>query len=262
MTDDGPLVSAADLARTYRPPDGGDTREPTEDYERAVGLAAREPALDARELASRLDLPRSRVRRWVGEGEGIPDGGRIRNPDGRAPPPEALRGVRAAVEKGWVPLDYESRAFRAMNRLVARTLSNGGIREGFVPAFGVEGGADRSRLIGSFDDLGIDYAVENGPDGGIEHRPITHPAVLGRVLSLLGAPVGERSEGSVRLPAYLDRAPASIRHEFADVYLRTRGGRDGGDAMTLREDPFEGYGRDLAAFVADAGGETAIGREA
>jgi hypothetical protein len=250
MTDAAPLVSAADLARTYRSPDYEDAWRLVEDYRRATDHAARHPEPDMGELAARLDLPRSRLRRWLGnrdDGEHVPD---------------AVRGVRAAEERGWVPVGYESRAFRATNRLVAWVLSRGEIREGFVPVFEVEEGADRARLIGAFDDLGVDYAVESDPDGATGHRPITHPSVLGRVLSLLGAPVGDPG-GPARLPAYLERAPASIRHDFLDVYLRNRGHRRDEVSTILREERPDRYLRELAALVGDvSGGETAIGEGA
>lgn len=61
MTDETPIVSAKDLARTYDSRTYGNSWELVEDYWRVMDYAARRPELGSQALASRLELPHARV---------------------------------------------------------------------------------------------------------------------------------------------------------------------------------------------------------
>lgn len=254
MADTISLVTSKDLARTYHSRAYTDSWELVEDYWRVMNYAAERPNLGSQALASRLDLPRSRIRPWV------------RKPDADRKParPDPVRAIQAAESHDWIPLTYESNEFRALNQLVAWIFSGGSIRKGqFVPLFAIGGNSDRFRLVGLFDGLGIEYAIVREDETGraTEYRPTTHASVLGRVLSLLGAPVGTKNvDAPIQLPAYLDGSPDSVRRDFVDVYLQNRGHCHGEkDVITLREERSETYLRELAALIADvSGGKTTV----
>lgn len=129
--------------------------------------------------------------------------------------------VHLAAGNGWLPLDADREAFRTLNRLVAWLLFEGSIDERYVPTFVTRTRSDRHRLIGLFDDLAIDYRVE-GSSITIRYRPAVHASVLGRLLSLLGVPVGTSVVGTA-LPAYLEDALRWVRREFLETRRQVTG---------------------------------------
>lgn len=76
---------------------------------------------------------------------------------------------------------------------------------------------------------------------------------------MLGAPVGTKNpDAPIRLPAYLERVPESIRRAFVEVYLQNRGHRrDDTAVVTLREERSDRYVRDLADLIGDVSGGSA-----
>lgn len=127
--------------------------------------------------------------------------------------------------------------------------------------FAIGGSSDRTRLFGLFDDLDIEHTSihEAASDRPKEYRPLTDASALGRILSLLGAPVGPKNAAaSIHLLAYLDRASEPIRRAFVDVYLQNRGHRHGTtNVLTLREERSDRYLRELAALISEVSGGTA-----
>lgn len=177
-----------------------------------------------------------------------------RGRDGDHSRPDVARAVRIAEANGWIPLDSDRQTFRTLNRLVAWVLSAGSIDERYLPTFVADTRADRHRLVGLFDDLGIDYrVVEDERTGTTRYRPAVHASVLGRLFSVLGAPAGPAASGPIALPGYLDRAPRRVRREFAETYLRNRA-PEGGDPVLLREGS-TGYRSELAALIEAVSGE-------
>lgn len=249
MTDD-PLVSPKDLARTYSSRSYADPWELVEDYWRVMDYAARNTNLGSSALASRLDLPRSRIRPWV------------RKPDAESKParPDPVRAIQVAEGHNWIPAQYENETFSALSRAVAWIFSGGSIdTERFVPLFTVGGESELADLDALLDELGVGRTVCRETEDGraAEYRPARDASVLGRVLFLLGAPTGTKNtSASITLPAYLDDAPESIRREFADVYLKNRGQRyDHKATIHFREDRSTDYLDALAALIADVSGE-------
>lgn len=247
------LVSPKDLARTYHSRAYGDTWELVEDYWRVMDYAARHPNLGSQALASRLDLSRSRIRPWV------------RKPDDNRRParPDAVRGIQTAEGHGWIPAQYDAEAFPALNRAVAWVLSGGSIdEERYVPLFTVGGEATLNDLETLLDRLGVscttsrETEVEPESRRAAEYRSANDASVLGRVLSLLGAPVGSKNaDASIEVPAYLESAPDPIRREFVEVYLRNRGvWQAESRILKFREERSPSYLRVLARLIEDVSG--------
>ncbi|MCH7659163.1 MAG: hypothetical protein IH933_00800 [Euryarchaeota archaeon] len=251
MDASAPLVSPKDLARTYHSRAYADSWELVEDYWRVMDYAARNTALGSSALASRLDLPRSRIRPWV------------RQPDADRKParPDPVRAIQAAEGHGWIPARYESESFPALSRTVAWIYSGGSIdARRFVPLFTVGGESEFSDLKRLLDDVGAGCAISREFEAGraAEYRPARDASVLGRVLFLLGAPIGTKNvDARITLPDYLNGAPESIRREFVEVYLRNRGQRYEEKAtIHFREDRSTDYLAALAALIEDVSGES------
>lgn len=253
MTDDALLVSAKDLARTYDSRAYGDSWELVEDYWRVMDYAARRPELGSQALASRLDLPRSRIRPWV------------RDPDSEQKParPDAVRGIQTAESYGWIPTCYDTETFPALNRAVAWIFSGGSIDTTWhVPLFTIGGDATLDDLKTLLDQLGVDCSVSRDTEVGsepgraAEYRPARDASVLGRILSLLGAPLGSKNiNASIELPSYLDDAPDSIRQEFVTVYLRNRGAwHQDSRILKFREERSSSYLHSLAELIETVSG--------
>lgn len=121
--------------------------------------------------------------------------------------------------------DTESKLFRAINSLAAWIFAGGGIgQRAFVPHFSADDLLELSTLTHLLAVADLPYRIrEEGPDQAVEIVPSEGAAVFGRLLSVLGAPVGRKAEQpALTLPEYLDGAPTHLRRDFAHVYVLTR----------------------------------------
>lgn len=237
------LIEAQDLARTYSAGSYNDPWELVQDYQRVLEYQARHPNLGSTAVGNALELPRSRVRSWL-------DGGI----------PDPLRGIQRAETHGWLDLDPQSDVFRGLNVLTAWVFSGGSIEgEWYVPRFAVDGEENEERIDCAFEAVGIEYDFirSSASNRATEYRPKEDGSILGRILALLGAPIGVKNEGSrIQLPNYLDQVPEPIGREFAITYLGNRGQRtpDKG-TVTFREERSRGYLRSLASLFRECTGE-------
>jgi len=239
-----PFVTERELANTYA------SRSYETDYQRVLlyrkpqRAKTRYPEKGSQALSTKLDVDRNAIREWV-------DGDTIPNP---------VRAIQIADRRGWLALDFDAEAFEPLNRLVAWMFSGGSISaEQYVPVCTINGSSDADALRADLDALGVGHAMTHAddPDRATEIKPAEDAAVLGRVLSLLGAPVGSKSDADLSLPRYLDAAPDRIREAFVDVYLSNRGQRHPDKTtMTLRETRSQEYLHDLAALFEDVSGES------
>jgi len=87
--------------------------------------------------------------------------------------------------------------------------------------------------------------------------PAEDAAVLGRVLSVLGVPVGRKTEiDDLSLPWYLEDAPASVRKRFVDIYCQNRAQPKPDNAgLTIIEERSQSYREELAALIESVSGE-------
>lgn len=231
---DTALTTAKALARTYEGP--ANPWERVQEYERVLEYKSHHPNKGSSAVASALDLPRGRIRPWL-------DGGA----------PDVVRGVRTAEEHGWLDLDARKPAFRGLNVFVAWIYSSGSITRRYVPRFIVTSPDDRGCLQQAADcaDIDLRAAREGEPSRADELVPAADASVLGRVLSTLGAPVGEKVTLR-QLPAYLDDTPDRIRREFARIYLQNRATpRPDKELWQIKEERPDRYIESLARFFRD-----------
>lgn len=82
--------------------------------------------------------------------------------------------------------------------------------------------------------------------------PASHAPLLGRALTVLEAPVGQKTGQRLSLPSWLQQAPTPVREHFTDIYLQNRGtGHEGKATLTLGEDRSDTYRKELAAFLSE-----------
>ncbi len=205
------------------------------------------PDAGSSKLASELDVPRSTIRRWADD-------------DAK---PYVVQGLQTAERRGWIPMEFDSETFRAVNRLAAWVMSSGSIHgEKWRVQFVVDDSDGRHRLKQALDVLGLSTTAPGEAGTGLRGEIVgvtPDGAVLGRVLHALGVPRGgEKHESDVRLPAYLDAAPRQIREEWVWEYLQQRGRSKGeGAGVSIGEQRPEAYQQQLAALVEDLTGSDA-----
>lgn len=225
------------LARTYDAGSYADAWDVVRDYHAVLDFHARHPELGSTAIGTALDLPRGRVRSWL---------------EGSIPDP--VRGIQRATKRGWLGSDHNSRRFRGLNALTAWVFSGGSIdSQWYVPRFVVDRETNRSPIDRAFDAVGVEYDFVRSSSShrATEYRPVEDGTLLGRVLAVLGAPVGSKNQRSpTELPDYLEEAPDLVRQEFIQVYLRNRGQRSSTKAtVTFREARDQGYLQALAEVI-------------
>lgn len=243
-----PPISAPALARTYSHPSYADPWECVQDYQRVLEYTGARPDAGSTAVASAIDLPRSRIRPWMA-------GSR----------PDCVRAIQVAESREWLSNDMESPVFRGLNVFLAWILSGGCLNsDWYVPYFVVNDDDDVDLLYRATEvvDVDLDTTRSASSQRSMELRPLEHASVLGRVLYLLGGPVGEKNADSdVSLPSFLPSAPEIVRQEFAAIYVSNRGTvlEDRNGAVRIREERSRGYLRSLARFFREVtGGETSL----
>ena len=233
--DGDPLLTERELASTF---DGGyyvDAWAAVEEYRRVMSYASRHPNRGSQAIASRLEIPRSRIRPWL-------DGG----------VPDPVRAIDTAREHGWLALGPTDEAFAPLNVLVANVFAGGSVtKQTYQPMFALAS-ADAS-VIDALEASGAGATiVADREERADEARPSEDGSILGRVLACLGAPVGVKADQRLTLPAYLDDAPTDVRAAFVDAYLENRViEHEGKDTLTILEERNRAYLRSLAELIDD-----------
>lgn len=182
------LVTPPDLARTYNSQSYEDTWQAVEDYQQVLEYTGRHPNKGSSAVASALNLPRGRVHPWM-------NGSR----------PDPVRAIQIAEEHGWLPLATDDDVFDPFNRLVAWIFSRGSITEAeYSPMFSCHQDHEIKRLKDLLDTLAIEHTIyrSDSTDRATEARISKHRTIIGRLLVLLGAPLGPRT-AEPTLPEYL-----------------------------------------------------------
>lgn len=245
------FVSEQELAETYGPDTGWET---VTQYRGAVQLREQNPDMARAEIARRVGRPASAVRGWLAEDK----------------TPRVVTAVRTARDRGWLDIEPESEEFRALNQLVAWVFSGGGIQsETPVPYFSADDPLMLSLLSHLLRWVQIDYRCRDpeNPDYHLEIIPTEGGAVLGRVLSILGAPRGVKAEHeSLTLPPYLEIIDREHQRDFARIYLLNRGKdpeKTGTDGTYVHQSPASiDYSREIGElFEALTTGTATVGSE-
>ncbi|WP_265109621.1 hypothetical protein [Halosolutus halophilus] len=242
MADGDALLTDQDLARTY---DGGvydDAWMAVREYRDVIRYQTENPDKGYTAIANALDLPKGRVRSWT---------------DGKTP--NVVAGIETARDRGWIDVGYEDDAFLALNALVAGIFSGGSIiRTNWIPKWTLNEQGYHSYIVDALElaDVGYTTHEEADENSGPTIRPADDGAILGRVLCVLGAPIGKKSElDDITLPWYLDDAPTDVREMFVHSYIANRGYGDRESArIQIIEDRSQSYRKSLAALLEDVAG--------
>lgn len=244
------VISPSDLANTYSVQiyrgsyeNGWDC---VTDYQRVMQYHQNNPEKSPYQTHQELDVPRKRVRGWF---------------EGSVPNP--VRAVNLGEENEWFDATWDSEIGRAFNVLVTWIYASGSIgSKDFVPHFVIdtdELGLFVQTALG-FVGYGATVKREDDPNRATEVLPSgDKKGVLGRALSVIGAPVGPKaSAADITLPPYLDSAPDSIRCEFVENYVGLRGSKSKNrEGIEVRESRPQRYHQQLAELIEAVTGGTA-----
>lgn len=202
------FISEQELAKTY---DGATGWTTVTQYRKATRLREEHSEMARAEIARRVDRPASALRGWLAEDK----------------TPRVVKGIRLAQDRGWINVDAESEQFRALNQLVAWIYAGGGIQtDRFTPYFSVDDSVTLAALSHLLRWVQIDYRCRD-PDehsSRLEVIPTDGGSVLGRVLHVLGAPLGVKADTeNLTLPSYLSAVDRDTKRDFARIYLLNRG---------------------------------------
>lgn len=197
------ILSPEAIAATYSTPGQIAAWDAVEQYRRVQRVASRNPNAGSVALASKLELPRGRIRPWL---------------DGSAP--DVVRGLVTAHEHRW----FDTDRIPAWTTLVAGILGGGSIAaETYSPEWTTTPTAAVERIQDALDELDVGHQEvcrENRPDS---IRPAEDQSVLGRALVALGAPAGNKNTDSEPLPEWLLTTPIQARLVAVEVLVLYRG---------------------------------------
>jgi len=236
------LPTPSTLARTYDPPSYDDPWAAVEDYQRVLDYTAAHPDLGSSAVASRLDLPRSRLRAWM-------NGSR----------PDAVRGVQTAEANNWLAAHATPETKQALVKLAAWVLSGGSLHIGDSPHVYFSLDHDDGRFAQVAAAAGVDYDIVNDTSAkrATEARPTTDGAILARVLAAMGVPANSTAkQTATSLPEFVAELDGPLLDAFARVYVLNRGAiHPDKETLTIREHRPTAYLRELAAVLQAAAGE-------
>jgi len=244
MTASSVLVTARDFARTY---DGGtydDAWRAVQQYRHTVSFSTDHPDHGYTSIATKIGLPQSRVRSWVAAGH----------------TPSVVAGLYTARKHGWIDLTFTDNEFMRLNILVASIYSGGTIAsDHWQPVFTLTESEFDSKCVTALELSGVGYTVrkERNSNRGKSVRPGEDGAVLGRVLHVLGAPVGNKAHSeSLSLPWYLEEAPLEVRKQFVQAYLSNRSTTSSNSpSVQIIEERADTYREELAELIESVAGE-------
>lgn len=205
------LVSRKDFVRTYNPRSHTDPVDLIEEYFEVIDYATRHPDKSSGTIATALDLPHRRVQSWIRFDDPVI--------------PRCVRGLETAERNGWIAITTDSKTFQGMNILVASAFADHPKTDpSWEPTFSVQNSSSLQRLITAMQWIGAEFAFDrDNPRSRVSALSVTTaPAVLGRVLHVLGAPRSGVRDEALHLPAYLQSVDREHREAFVKTYLKHR----------------------------------------
>jgi hypothetical protein len=170
--------------------------------------------------------------------------------------PDPVRAIQVAEEYGWLDLEYRTQPFEALNILVAWIFASGSLEQQYsVPLFHVTGETQMllESVLNAANAPPHRIKRKNDDRRAMELHITDHHTVFGRLLEILGAPVGTKNADSTyTLPPYLSAAPEESQLRFARTYLWLRGtprpNREN-RPVQIQEQRSQRYYRELRAFL-------------
>ncbi len=207
MDDQGnTIISEDDFFQTYK-----DGPKKAEKYRKAMKMVNEDVML--KDIIDEVGISRKGLYKWRKWGT----------------KPDSIRGWELALEKDWVPLTYESKQLRSINKIAAWALSGGCI----LPNWGIILSGkpeDLEKISKEVENLGLKPSIRNpkeqdlGKDRGGPELEIGGEGAspFGRLIHALGIPKGSKAKQIYELPEYIRKAPTEMKKDFLDVYLSNR----------------------------------------
>ena len=152
----------------------------------------------------------------------------------------------------------------AMNKLGAWSLTAGNItKSNMHPKFAFRSDQHQALISDIFEQLDVNYSEEQSgisfDDFLGDNLRHAHPgkggAVLGRILSVLGAPVGSHTKGLLSLPPYLGSVSKELKQSFARIVILNRYRKETEDGVQIAVPHYSRIlGTSLFNFFKDLGG--------
>ncbi|WP_435551754.1 hypothetical protein [Natrinema sp. CGMCC1.2065] len=228
------LVPEREFARTYNGGTYDDAWAVVQQFRSAITYHRDHPDAGIAEIMRVSGADRVATVSWIDDGA----------------TPLVVQGLHTAYGYNILGIGYDE--ITPLNVLVAAALSAGTIdAHNHQPMFTVES-TDNSLVVNSLDLIGVGSRdIENGSGDTPTAAPAEDAAVLGRVLEVLGVPVGSKTDADeLALPPYLEDAPAAVRRQFVDVYLENRGQpKADSDGLAIKEERPDTYQEGLADLI-------------
>jgi len=234
--------TAQSLARTYSDREYADPWEKVLDYQRVQEYIAEHPKQGRVRVGNNLDLPPNRVRAWINGGM-----------------PDSIRGIQSAIDHGWLDPDPTSGIAGRLVKLLAHILAGGSITtDTFVPAVTVGRRVDLDTIQEAFNSVDVKTNIRNDGVNGraAEVFPANDASVLGRCLTIMGAPAGGKADLEA-FPPIIFEAPLDIQKSVAQIYVAHRAIEyPQKDTMVIREKRSESYLEGLKKLLTHVTGES------
>jgi len=250
-TDKEPLSEA--LASTYNTTADATPWALCQQYQAFLDYTAEHPNAGRVRVANNMlndgQVPPSRIRVWLDDGM-----------------PDAMRGVQTAEGHGWLDLDWDGDTLHNLALAVTWVLSGGSIAEQtMAPYFAADPETeDLAHDLLQALDLRLETVRDDADGRATEVRATENSPVFGRLLSVLGAPVGGKSpDADVTLPAWFGELLDETRRDIARLYILNRGTdrTDRPDTpLGLREERSQAYLDELRDFFEDVTGHRPRGQ--
>jgi hypothetical protein len=242
------LPTAKGLAATYDNGYYDDAWEAVEQYRRVQQAAAENPNRGSQALATKLELPRSRIRTWT---------------DGAVPDP--VRAIQTALDHGWLEPEPHSALARHLAGLAGHVLGGGSLSTGDTPRLSVTPGrrVSVSDLGDVFRQVGVRSTTRHADDEGqgTEVLPRDDEPVLARCLIAMGVHQGRKTDIQ-GLPPVATSGIRPLQMSFALAYARHRATSHGSKpTLSLNEKRPERYREALADVFGDVTGESVTAGE-
>ncbi|AGB31627.1 hypothetical protein Natpe_1738 [Natrinema pellirubrum DSM 15624] len=232
-----------DTLQTYNDGNYDDAWRAVQQYRHVTSFSRDHPEEGYASIATALKLPKTRVRSWIDADK----------------TPSVVTGLYTARDRNWIDLTTNDDQLIPLNVLIANVYSGGMIAtDHWQPVFTLNEAGFESECITALELAGVGYTVrkEDNENRGPSVRPGEDGAILGRVMHVLGAPVGQKSQDEeLSLPRYLEAAPLEVRTQFVRSYLRNRSVTKESGSIQIIEARPHSYREELADLIESITGE-------
>lgn len=165
--------------------------------------------------------------------------------------PDVYTAVTTAHDRGWLSIPPESDVVRGLTTLLAWVFTRGTLRSNsYHPVFRSGDARDRPLFESVMKQLDLSYATQRAddPTRNMEFHIDDQGTLIGRLLFVLGAPLGAKRDQPRVPPAYLFQHGALAR-QFIKIWCYHRGSAESTLELTVPSVLGEQFPEGLAALI-------------